>query len=322
MGRNLRSGLAGRERLRPVDLARAHSLSTQAVRNYEEAGILPAAERTAAGYRVYTPLHAAALSAFLALVPGHGHGTAAAIMRAVNGGADDEAFRLVDGSHAQLLDDRRTLQAVESALRELERTAGRGAAGSGSGAGASGGGSGAWPEGGSGWGARPGGGPGTGAVPRPGRGTGAGSGPGLNVGPGLSAGPGLNAGPGAGGGSGAAPPSGGGTFIGPLARKLGIRPATLRAWEDAGLVRPPRDPRTGYRVYDEAAVRDARLVHQLRRGGYPLERIAPLLDRVRTAGGLEPLEGTLRDWHARLSARGRALLAGAAELEAYLRARG
>ncbi|MEV2200224.1 TioE family transcriptional regulator [Streptomyces fradiae] len=305
MGRNLQSDVGGRDRLRPVDLARAHGLSTQAVRNYEEAGILPAAQRTASGYRVYTPLHAAALSAFLALVPGHGHGTAAAIMRAVNGGADDEAFRLVDGSHAQLLDDRRTLQAVESALRELERTAG-GGAGGGSGAGVPEGGSGARPGGGSGSGAQPGGGPGTGVGLRPGRGAGAGSGPGLHTGT----------------GAGAAFPSGGGTFIGPLARKLGVRPATLRAWEGAGLVRPPRDPRTGYRVYDEAAVRDARLVHQLRRGGYPLERIAPLLDRVRAAGGLEPLEGTLRDWHARLSARGRALLAGAAELEAYLRARG
>ncbi|MHC5907794.1 MerR family transcriptional regulator, partial [Streptomyces sp. S6] len=36
--------------------------------------------------------------AFLALVPGHGHRTAAAIMRAVNEGADDEAFRLIDAS--------------------------------------------------------------------------------------------------------------------------------------------------------------------------------------------------------------------------------
>ncbi|KIX73216.1 MerR family transcriptional regulator, partial [Streptomyces sp. MBRL 601] len=59
MRQNLQTGSVG-ERLRPVDLARAHGLSTQAVRNYEEAGILPAAGRTRSGYRVYTPLHAAA----------------------------------------------------------------------------------------------------------------------------------------------------------------------------------------------------------------------------------------------------------------------
>jgi DNA-binding transcriptional MerR regulator len=243
MGRNLQNG----DRLRPVDLARGHGLSTQAVRNYEEAGVLPAAPRTAHGYRTYTPLHAAALRAFLALVPGHGHPRAASIMRAVNEGATDEAFRLIDESHAQLLEDRRTLRAVESALRDLD--------------------------------------------------------------------PSRVSAPGAG-------PEPGGTFIGPLAGRLGIRPATLRTWERAGLVRPRRDPLTGYRVYDEAAVRDARLTHQLRRGGYLLQQIAPLIAQVRAAGGLEPLEAALSDWHDRLSARGRAMLTGAAELEAYLRERG
>jgi DNA-binding transcriptional MerR regulator len=262
MGKNLQS----RERLRPIDLARGHGLSTQAVRNYEEAGILPAADRTPHGYRAYTSLHACALRAFLALVPGHGHRTAASIMRAVNDGAAEEAFRLIDESHAQLLDDRRTLQAVENALRDLESTTASESAA---------------PE------------PVAGTVPEPAT------------------------------GSGAAAMSGpGDTFIGPLARRLGIRPATLRTWERAGLVRPRRDPRTGYRVYDEADVRDARLAHQLRRGGYLLEQIAPLIAHVRAAGGLEPLESALCDWRERLSARSRAMLSGASELEAYLRARG
>ncbi|MGW1294051.1 TioE family transcriptional regulator [Streptomyces sp. NPDC002533] len=229
-------------RLRPVDLARRHGLSTQAVRNYEETGILPAAGRTAHGYRTYTPLHTQALSTFLALVPGHGHATATAIMRAVNRDEPAEAFRLVDESHAQLLEDRRTLDAVERALRDLDPA------------------------------------------------------------------PDDGAGPGA-------------MFVGPLAGKLGIQPATLRKWERAGLVTPRRDPRTGYRVYDAADVRDAALAHQLRRGGHRLDQIAPLIAQVRAAGGLEPLAAALRDWHARLAARGRAMLAGAAELDAYLRER-
>ncbi|MEF9908352.1 TioE family transcriptional regulator [Streptomyces sp. P9-A2] len=241
MGKNLQSG----ERLRPIDLARRHGLSTQAVRNYEQAGILPPADRTPHGYRTYTPSHAHALDAFLALTPGHGHATATAIMRAVNRGEADEALRLVDESHARLLDDRRTLRAVERALEDLA----------------------------------PGTEPPTSSGPR-------------------------------------------GTFIGPLARELGIRPATLRKWERAGLVNPRRDPLTGYRVYDEADERDARLAHQLRRGGHLLEQIAPLIAQVRSAGGLEPLEAALHDWHARLSARGRAMLTGAAALDAYLGTRG
>jgi DNA-binding transcriptional MerR regulator len=233
-------------RLRPVDLAREHGLSTQAVRNYEEAGILPPAARTPTGYRTFTSQHASALRAFLAMVPGHGHQTAAAVMRAVHDGAEADALRLVDESHAQLLDDRRTLQAVERALRDLDPAAPEPAV-------------------------RP-------AGPRE-------------------------------------------TFIGPLASKLRIRPATLRAWERAGLVRPRRDPRTGYRVYDEADVRDAELTRQLRRGGYLLGQIAPLIGQVRTAGGLEPLETALAGWHSDLAARGRAMLAGAAALHAYLDAR-
>lgn len=231
MGQNLQNG----ERLRPVDLARGHGLSTQAVRNYEEAGILPSADRTPTGYRTYTSLHARALRAFLALVPGHGHQTATSIMRAVNQGEVDEAFRLIDDSHAQLLDDRRTLQAVESALRDLEPTAA--------------------PE------------------------------------PDAASGPDASSGP-------------VDRFIGPLAEELGIRPATLRKWERAGLMRPRRDPLTGYRVYDESDVRDARLSHQLRRGGYLLEQIAPLIAQVRSAGGLEPLEAALTDWRGRVSAAG------------------
>ncbi|MFC4055351.1 TioE family transcriptional regulator [Actinomadura syzygii] len=225
--------------MRPVDLAREHGLSTQAVRNYEDAGALPAAERSVHGYRAYTPLHALALRAFLALVPGHGHRTATAIMQAVNRGDVQDALLLIDESHERLLDDRRTLQAVEAALRDLAPV----------------------------------------------------------------------------------PPERGDVLIGPLARRLGLRPATLRKWESAGLVRPRRDPRTGYRVYGAADVRDARLVHQLRRGGYLLEQIAPLIEQVRSAGGVAPLESTLRDWRTRLSTRARAMLKGAAELDAYLDAR-
>ena len=235
----MRRNLQADGQLRPVDLAREHGLSTQAIRNYEAAGILPNALRTPNGYRAYTTVHAQALQAFLALVPGHGHQTATAIMQAINRGSTADALRLIDESHVQLLGDRRTLQAVEAALRDL------------------------------------------GPLPR----------------------------------------ERGDTFVGPLARKLGVRPATLRKWERADLVCPRRDPHTGYRVYSAADVRDAQLVRQLRRGGYLLEQIAPLIAQVRSVGGVAPLESMLRDWRARLSARSRAMLTGAAALDAYLRQR-
>ena len=116
----------------------------------------------------------------------------------------------------------------------------------------------------------------------------------------------------------AAPRPGEEVLIGQLARDLGVGPATLRKWEKAGLLNPRRDPETGYRVYSPADVRDARLAHQLRRGGYLLRQIAPLLEQVRHAGGIEPLEATLDGWRARLTRRGLSMLAAAAELSAYV----
>ena len=205
------------DRLRPIDLAREHGLSAQAVRNYEEAGILPPAERTEHGYRVYRPRHAQALRAFVALVPAHGHQTATAILRAVNAGELDSALALIDEGHRQLRRDRETLAAVEQALHEL-----------------------------------------TAAEPAPGYRE---------------------------------------VFVGQLARQLRVRPATLRKWERADLLQPRRDPRTGYL----------------------LDQIAPLVAQVRTAGGVEPLRATLEDWRAAHTRQGLAMLAGAAELHAYLR---
>lgn len=106
-------------RLRPVDLAAEHGLSAQAVRNYEEDGILPPARRSAAGYRQYTPVHAQALRAFLALRPGCGHRAAAEILRAAHRGDQDGLFRLVDRAHADLLAERDTLDEVAAALGSL-----------------------------------------------------------------------------------------------------------------------------------------------------------------------------------------------------------
>jgi hypothetical protein len=63
------------------------------------------------------------------------------------------------------------------------------------------------------------------------------------------------------------------------------------------------------------------MTHQLRRGGYRLDQIAPLIAQVRSAGGVAPLESMLGNWRARLAARSRAMLSGAAALDAYLDAR-
>jgi DNA-binding transcriptional MerR regulator len=108
--------------LRPVDLAREHGLSAQAIRNYDDAGVLPPTERSATGYRRYTPLHAQALRAFLALRRGHGHQQAVEIMRAVHRGDTESAYRLIDAAHVALVAERDTRTEVASALGALSAT--------------------------------------------------------------------------------------------------------------------------------------------------------------------------------------------------------
>lgn len=231
-------GTSGRRR--PVDLAREHGLSAQAVRNYERDGILPAARRTPNGYRVYTDLHVVALRAHVALVVAHGHATGAEVMRAVDRNDREAALRAIDGSHLRLLRDRETLDTVEAAVGSLTRAA---------------------------------------EADRPDR----------------------------------------PIAVGALAHRLGVVPATLRAWERAGVLVPEREG--GSRRYSSDDVRDAELAHLLRRGGYPLAHIAVVVDQVRRAGGPEPLAASLADWRARLDVRARAMLTAAGRLADYLEAR-
>lgn len=98
-------------------------MSAQAIRNYDDAGILPPSERSESGHRRYSPVHAQALRAFLALRTGHGHAQAAEIMRAVNVGDIEYAYRLIDTAHIALRAERDTRTEVAAALTGLSSTA-------------------------------------------------------------------------------------------------------------------------------------------------------------------------------------------------------
>ncbi|MER7769028.1 TioE family transcriptional regulator [Kitasatospora sp. NPDC096140] len=106
--------------------------------------------------------------------------------------------------------------------------------------------------------------------------------------------------------------------IGDVAHRLGVTPATLRTWEVSGILTPARDRATGHRVYGPADVRDAQLAHLLRRGGYPLDRIAAVVRQIRSAGGTDELAAALDGWQKRLTDRGLAMLTAAARLGDYL----
>ncbi|MEU8347262.1 MerR family transcriptional regulator [Actinomadura meyerae] len=108
--------------------------------------------------------------------------------------------------------------------------------------------------------------------------------------------------------------------ISELAAALGVRPSTLRHWDRERLVVPDRDPAAGARRYTPAQVRDARIVHQLRRAGYRIEPLRALMPELRGARRLEDVAHALDARDAGIEARSRALLDGAAALGAILAA--
>ncbi|MCA2208082.1 MerR family DNA-binding transcriptional regulator [Nocardia rosealba] len=227
--------------LRPSDLAQEHGISTQAVRNYEQDGCLPPADRTPAGYRVYTELHAAALRTYLTLISAFGHATASRIMRALHDDRLDTALTEIDRAHARLLEDRETLASVRRAVDHLTSES-----------------------------------------------------------------------------SFSTVDSEAAYTIGELAGHLRLTPATLRAWEAAGILLPVRDSATGYRMYTSTDRRDAHLAAILRRGFYRLEHIAVVIAQIRGAGSTEGLIAALSGWEGKLTEQGLAMLDAGAVFHGYV----
>jgi DNA-binding transcriptional MerR regulator len=65
--------------------------------------------------------------------------------------------------------------------------------------------------------------------------------------------------------------------IGQLAAELGTTAKTLRYYEEIGLLDPPARTEGGYRIYDETAVHQARLVVGLRQLGLTLDELHRVL---------------------------------------------
>ncbi|CAL9477796.1 TioE family transcriptional regulator [Streptomyces sp. Tu 3180] len=109
-----------------------------------------------------------------------------------------------------------------------------------------------------------------------------------------------------------------GLRIGEVAALLGVRTSALRVWEAAGLLAPRRERGTRYRVYGPAEVRDARIVHTLRRSHHLFDQIRPVLEGMRREGGSEALRAAIGARGEALTARTRAMLEGAGALHGYL----
>ncbi|SRR5579884_3508807 len=103
--------------LRTHDLAQAGGISVQQVRNYEANGLIPQAQRSPSGYRLYTRQHLAALKAVKSMVRGYGWPRTSAIMQALHRGDLSAALATIDECHAELASKRLQTEQTLSALR-------------------------------------------------------------------------------------------------------------------------------------------------------------------------------------------------------------
>jgi DNA-binding transcriptional MerR regulator len=111
--------MTDRPYLRTHDLALAGSISVQQVRNYEASGLIPQAQRSPSGYRLYTPQHLVALKTVKSMVPGYGWPRTSAIMQALHRGDLSAALAIIDERHAEQARKRLQMEQTLSALRLL-----------------------------------------------------------------------------------------------------------------------------------------------------------------------------------------------------------
>lgn len=105
--------------LRTHDLALAGGISVQQVRNYEASGLIPKAQRSPSGYRLYTQQHLAALKTVKSMVRGYGWQRTPAIMQALHRGDLSTALAIIDEHHAELASKRLQMEQTLLALRTL-----------------------------------------------------------------------------------------------------------------------------------------------------------------------------------------------------------
>jgi len=103
-------------RIRATELAKLGGVSVQQVRNYVDAGFLPPADRTEAGYRVFAARHAEAIAVVRLMATGHGWPRAREIMSAIHRDDVPAALAAVDASHGELDRERADIASVLAAF--------------------------------------------------------------------------------------------------------------------------------------------------------------------------------------------------------------
>lgn len=99
-----------------AEVGRQGGYSTQQVRDLERLGVLPAAERTPSGYRVYRSEHVEALRAYRGLALAAGPVRARKLMPLLLASPLPEAAAIVDALHAELSAERAAVVSARNGL--------------------------------------------------------------------------------------------------------------------------------------------------------------------------------------------------------------
>lgn len=89
-------------KIRPIDIARKLNISTSTLRHYEDWGMIPPVQRSAAGYRIYTEEHIAYFECIRAMSDGFGIWLTAKITKIIQAKDVNSAFWLVNEAQSSL----------------------------------------------------------------------------------------------------------------------------------------------------------------------------------------------------------------------------
>ncbi|MFJ2831986.1 MerR family transcriptional regulator [Streptomyces sp. NPDC087263] len=103
-----------------------------------------------------------------------------------------------------------------------------------------------------------------------------------------------------------------------LAAALGVRPSTLRFWEQEGLVSPERVTSLRARRYGGSAIGAARIVVALRGTGYGIPAVREIMASLNRLDGLDEAQHILRQRLDQIAGRTVALLRAGADLAAVV----
>ncbi|MGW6056688.1 MerR family transcriptional regulator [Streptomyces sp. NPDC055189] len=103
-----------------------------------------------------------------------------------------------------------------------------------------------------------------------------------------------------------------------LAAALGVRPSTLRFWEQEGLITPERVTSLRARRYGLPAIRSARIVAALRSSGYGIPAVRDIMASLARLDGLQETRHVLQQRLDQIAVRTVALLRAGADLAAVV----